>query len=606
MSDSHVLPPANRLIIWLGFAQGAALYALYETDREAVWSPEWAPLFSALLLFVLLLPAVVYWSQGLLNGKPLRGLIALVSVLALGLGTYQGMTVFPLPDMNKPQMAGFPLFAGLALLGFMLVPLVSAWSGQRRTGLILRRWDYAQLFEHAWRNAVVSVQAGVLTGLFWIVLALGAQLFKLIGIDWPKLILDEAWFAIPATTLSVALGIRAGLRRVAFTHTLRKHWLTLTAWLLPMVSLIGSAFVLTSIMGVDKLFERGLSAFFLLWFAAFWVKFFNSAFQDGQAEPPFGTWLRHVLPYTAVGLLVVAGFAAWALQLRISQHGLTPDRIWGVLVVLVALCYGVGYTSSLVNKSSWMANIATANVVAALLMCVGIVLLLSPVLDARKLATNSQMARFHSGQVKEVDLDFYALAKQGRFGHRALADMADQLDPQGKPTSLALKAKGAMQWAEQNRGYQISEDKDKEMPVSSLQAQLDHYPMGKPLPEGFVRFLIADLVTWSSWDRQSSCFDRRYKFSRCNVLQLDLNHDGRDEIVLWKNIDDMEPRVYTHTGSQWRHLGDMHLDSAMSRDSIQADLHAGEFESKAPTWNELRVGDARFHVIERAAPPSKN
>ena len=605
MADTPAFSPISRLVIWLGFAQGGVLYALYKTYQEAIWPVGLAPVFNALLLGALLLPFVVYWSHGILSGKPMRRLVGFVGALVLGLGAYQGMTVFPIPDMEKPQLVGFPVFAGLVLLSFMLVPLVSAWGGKGRAGLTLGRWDYARLFEHAWRNAVVTAQAGVLTGMFWIVLELGAQLFKLIGIDWPKHTIEEAWFAIPVTTLSASLGIRAGLRRAAFTHTLRSHWLTLTAWLLPIVSLIGSAFVLTSMAGVDTLFERGLSAFFLLWFAAFWVKFFNSAFQDGQAAPPFGGWLRRILSYTSLGLLVVAGFAAWALLLRISQHGLTPDRIWGAFVALVGLCYGVGYASSLLKKSRWMQNIAAANVVAALLMCTGIVLLLSPVLDARRLATHSQMDRFHSGKVKQEELDFYALAQQGSFGHAALASIAAQQDAEGKPTSLAIRATEAMQWARPNR-YFGGRDAEKETPVASLQAQLDPYPSDTPLPEGFVRFLKTDLATWNKWDRQTSCFDRKNKNSRCSLLQIDLNRDGYDEIVLWKNLDDFRPWVYTQTGHQWKRLGVMQLDSVRNHASIQADLHAGEVASKAPTWNELRVGHAQFHVVEGARVTSED
>lgn len=563
-------------------------------------------MFNALLLASLLLPFVVYWGQGILGGRPMRWLLALMGLLVLGIGAYQGATVFPLQEMDKPILADFSAFAGLALTSFMMVPLASAWCKGNRAGLTLGRWDYALLFEHSWRNAVITVQAGVLTCLFWIVLELGAQLFSLIGIDWPKKTIEKSWFAIPVTTLSIALGIRAGLRRAAFTSTLRNHWLALTAWLLPIVSLIGAAFTLTSMAGVDKLFERGLSAFFLLWFAAFWVKFFNSAFQDGKTEPPFGKWLGRVLPYTSLGLLVVAGMAAWALLLRIDQHGLTPDRIWGVFVALVALCYGVGYPLSLVNGTGWMRRIADANVLAALVMCAGILLLLSPVLDARKLSTDSQVSRLDSGKVKADDFDVFALTQQGSHGHRALAEFAEQRDAQGKPTRLAFRATEAMESAHRYR-YWENEDRDKEAPVVDFQSRLDSYPAGKLPPEGFMDFLGKDIGKWERWERQQSCFDQRNKSSRCTLLQIDLNNDGLDEIVLWKNLNDFQPWVYSRAGEKWMRAGSLQRFGGMGRqESIQAELYAGEFESKPSLWNELRIGKMRFQIRDKTETASED
>lgn len=586
------------MIVWLGLAQGLILYVLYKTHQEAVWAPQSGPLFNALLLAALLLPFVVYWGQGILAGRRLARLLALIGLLVLGLGAYQGMTVFPLPEANKPRLADFSTYAGLSLVCFMLVPLVSAWSGTRSEGLTLRRWDYALLFEHAWRNSVITVQAGVLTCLFWAVLVLGAQLFRMIGVDWPKEIIEESWFAIPVTTLSNALGIRAGLRRSAFTNTLRNHWLTLTAWLLPIVSLIGAAFALTSMTGVDKLFERGLSAFFLLWFAAFWVKFFNSAFQDGKTAPPFGTWLSRMLPFTSPALAAVSGMALWALLLRVDQHGLTPDRIWGVFVACVALCYGLVYALSLMDRTGWMRRIPDANVLAALIMCAGIVLLLSPVLDACRLSTDSQMARLNSGEVQAGDFDVYALTRQGKAGHEALAGLARQQDAEGKPTHLAFRAIEAIESA-QDFGYWENEDRHKEMPVADIVSRLDSFPRDIPPAEDFIGFLREEVAKWEKWERQRSCFDRRNKSSRCTLLQIDLNNDGSEEVVLWRMRSDFHPLMYSRLDGKWRRIGSLqYFGGAGDRQSVQAELYAGEFEARPSAWKELRIGERIYRIDE--------
>lgn len=589
----------NNALIWVGLAQGAALYALYKTHEAMIWPVGWGPLLNALLLSFLLLPLVVYWSQGILARHTLIKLLLVLGLLITGISAYQGATLFTYTDLEKPRVVDFPVFFGLGMVSFMAVPLVSAWRNRGQVGLALGRWDYATLFEHAWRNAVITVQAGVLTGLLWIVLQLGAQLFRLIGVDWPHEVLEEAWFAMPVTTLSIALGIRAGLKRAAFVVTLRNHWLTLTSWLLPLVGLIGSAFVLTSLTGVDKLFERGLSAFFLLWFAAFWVKFFNSAFQDGQSEPPFGARLQKVLPYTALALLAITGLAAWALGIRVSQHGLTPDRVWGLLVICVGLCYGIGYALSLANKTQWMGSVPHANVLAALMMGAGIVLLLSPVLDARRLSTSSQISRLEAGKVDAAEFDVHALTNQGRFGYEALQNLTQQKSLKNEATPLALRAREAIEMAQQNLAWGETRDESVAMRVVDVRERLDLYPRGAVLQPDFADFLKTDIGSWDGWHRQDSCFAQSRKTLRCSLLQQDLDRDGQAEMILWKTRHDLQPRVYTKRGNAWKRVGYLTFSKSPTQPvDIQTQLMTETVTSQPAMWNELSVGTTRYFVHE--------
>lgn len=587
---------STRFLVWLGLAQGAVLYALYKSHQEKLWPPEWGWLFNAVLLSALLLPFVAYWGQDVLSRPALRRLLLAAGTLIFGLGAYQGATVFPLLDASRPQLAPAATFLGLGLLGFMLVPLSSGWA-RGTPHATLGSWNYARLFEHAWRNAVITVQAGALTALFWGVLSLGAQLFHLIGVEWPRETIGKPWFAIPVTTLSIALGLRTGLRRAAFTVTLRNHWLTLTVWLLPVASLIGVAFVLTSLAGVGTLFERGLSAFFLLWFAAFWITFFNSAFQDGQGAPALHRLLRRTLPFAALALLAVVGLAAWALTLRIQQYGLTPDRIWGVLVVTVALVYGLGYALSLraAAPARWMPGIAPANIVAALIMCLGIVLLLSPALDANRMATANQMARLRAGTDQADAFDVGALTQQGRAGYVALAGLQRRRDTHGNPDKLALRAEDAINNANRYRELNPSGKL-----VAGLGERIDSYPVGQPLPVDFVEFLKKDVLEWDSWQQAQSCFSQDQTRLRCTVLQIDLDRDGENEVVLWRMPHEYQPAVYARSHAQWRRVGYLAAGNRGAPDSVRAELASNAYAAQPLGWDALRIGTTRFQVFEIA------
>ncbi|MFP5418111.1 MAG: hypothetical protein ACLGHA_03050 [Gammaproteobacteria bacterium] len=588
---------STRFPVWLGLAQGIALYVLYRTLHDAAWPPESGWLFNGVLLCTLLLPFAAYWSQDVLATSARRKLLLVLAGLVFGLGAYQAATVYPQLEATRLQLAPAPAFFGLALLVFMAVPLASGWA-RGEPGDTWGRWNYSRLFEHAWRNTVVTIQAGVLTALFWILVLLGAQLFNLIGVEWPWELIREKWFAIPVTTFAIALGMRGGLRRSAFTVSLRNHWLTLTVWLLPLASLIGAAFVLTSLAGVGSLFDRGLSAFVLLWFAAFWIKFFNSAYQDGQTAPALHPLLRRVLPATAPALLAVIGLASWALFVRIGQYGLTPDRIWGVLVVGVALTYGAGYSLSAWRggASRWMPTMGSTNIAAALVMCIGIVLLLSPALDPNRLATANQIARLDTGRVSADEFDVHALTRQGRAGHDALVALRGRPGADGRPGKLAVRADEAFS---QRRYARQRDQPESQQQVADPADRIESLPAGKALPAGFSGFLKQDIAGWESWERTRSCFALHQTQPKCVLLQVDLDRDGRDEVVLWDTPSSAQSRVYAYRQNAWQRIGRLVPERGLSN-SVRADVATGDYAVQPSRWDALRVGAGRFQVFEKA------
>lgn len=246
-----------------------------------------------------------------------------------------------------------------------------------------------------------------------------------------------------------------------------------------------------------------------------------------------------------------------------------------------------------------MSSITDANVLAALIMCAGIVLLLSPILDAHRLSTNSQISRLNAGKVKVANFDTYALTQQGRFGHDVLQNLSQQKDTNGKATQLALRANESIESAQRNIAYAWG-NKPEEIPVADLPERLDIYPTGTLLPEDFLSFLRADIRTWESWMRRDSCLDQSNTNLRCSLLQVDLNRDGQPEMVLWKARRDSEPRVYSKIASQWKRMG--HLTPSRSGEDYFADiptqLATGGFTASPPAWNELSIGKTRYFMRE--------
>jgi len=253
--------------------------------------------------------------------------------------------------------------------------------------------------------------------------------------------------------------VRTGLRRAAFTVTLRNHWLTLTVWLLPLASLIGVGICADQFCRRGEIVRARPVGLFPAVVCRVLDHLFNSAFQDGQAEP---RCIASCAVYCRSPRWLCWPWWGWppgrwhcAFINTVSHR----TGIWGALVVAVALVYGMGYVLALRagRETRWMLGIAPANIVASLIMSAGIALLLSPALDANRLATDSQMARLQSGQVQADDFDVWALSRQERAGHDALAALGRQRGVDGKPSRLALRAGGCAHNANRYRGSEFNE-----------------------------------------------------------------------------------------------------------------------------------------------------
>ena len=100
--------------------------------------------------------------------------------------------------------------------------------------------DYTTHFDVAWKIAVQGALAAAFTGAFWGLLWLGAGLFDLINIDFFIELLQERWFAIPATTLAVSAAAHVTDVRAGIVRGIRTLGLSLLSWLLPLMTLIAA------------------------------------------------------------------------------------------------------------------------------------------------------------------------------------------------------------------------------------------------------------------------------------------------------------------------------------------------------------------------------
>ena len=174
-------------------------------------------------------------------------------------------------DSQRPMLITFLIGAA----GFVLLPLVQELDPRQP------QWNYPAVFRAAWRNTVHLALAVCLSISVFVLLWIAGMMFRMIGINTVLDVLGHARFHIAAWPIVLAVSLVGVRRRPQIADTLRRSWLTLNAWLLPLVALVGLAFTIALAARMALGFEAvKLSAGALIAFCALWIKLINAAWQD--------------------------------------------------------------------------------------------------------------------------------------------------------------------------------------------------------------------------------------------------------------------------------------------------------------------------------------
>lgn len=573
--------------IGIGLLQGLILYLLYRSasDSQALaWPANQPSLFAALVLAAAFAPVMMLAGVGRMGWKALApwGAVAAAALALMGWhdAAQQATDYFRPPYLRFPVVA----FAAAALFiaHHLIVPAIEG-----------RRWiaDYDDYFDTAWKAGVQLVLSLGFTGAFWLLLFLGAALFRVIGLSFLSDLIDEKWFAIPVTCLVFAVAVQLTDVRGALIRGVRTVALMLLSWLLLVISVLVAGFLAAlPFTGLDGLWKTGSATALVLSAAAALIVLINTAYQDGREDnlPPVA--LRLAVRVASVLLTPLILIALWGLSLRIGQHGLTPDRIIASACALVGALYAAGYgwaaLSPLWRRTIWMKPLERTNVLAAVLTVLVILALFSPLADPARLSVNDQTARLKRGAVSAEQFDYAFLRfGAGKSGRAALADLAKSSDPEIARRAKAVQAKTSR--------YDIE---DAVIPPRA--PVITPWPADRPLPAAFLSPAASN--------------DPRYGCAReagCLATRRDLNGDGRDEILL--------ATAYRITlfaqgaDGRWVHQGDYQVPYCPgpgARDLREA-LRQPELKTAPPAWPDLAIGAAagRFEPQTHCpTPPSVN
>jgi len=577
------LPPIAISRFGIGLVHGLLLLGLYQALQHDVWPSTNGMLYASLLAVGIFIPTLVVSGIGNLRPVTLAIWAAVAAVLCAGLAAYDIFREpIELTGASPPRrfIPGPATWWSLAAILFIVHTMTVAGEADRRVIA-----NYASHFDTAWKHAVQVALAGGFVGVLWLLLFLGAELFRLIHLEFFGNLIRNQSFSIPVTAVTFDIALHITDARASIVRGTRTLLLILMSWLLPLMVLIGAGFIVAlAFTGLDPLWRTNFAASLLLGAAAALVVLINATHQDGRPEHRLGAVLGYAKVTAVVVILPLVALAGYALALRIVQHGWTPLRIIAVAATTIGAFYAIGYAIAVGRSRQAMTALETTNIVTSLVLVGILIALTTPIADPARISVNDQVRRLELGKIAPEQFDFAFLRfNAASFGTAALERLAGKQEGPNS-TVLAQRASAAL------KAYVPGEIKTpRPLPIGPEERARNIVvvaPRGAALP---AEFLTHDWGSEPEAFRLPSCLTENVA---CEAILTDLDGDERPEIVLLMTL-----RGYVFKADDtkaWRLIGTM---SNVSCGGVRGLLAEGKFVTEKSQFNDLVVGGQRLRVL---------
>ncbi|GGA38564.1 DUF4153 domain-containing protein [Sphingomonas psychrolutea] len=340
------------------------------------------------------------------------------------------------------------------------------------------RFPYPEVHGHAWTNVVLWCACWLFVGVVFALAWLLAALFDLIGLHFLRDLLRHSWFN--ALLFGGGFGAALGLLRERDTvvRLLQRVVTAVLAVLAPVLG-VGLLIFLISLpfTGLHALWDATKSTTPILLSCVIGALILaNAVIGNSEEEEATNPVLRFGAMALAVAMFPLAVVAANATWLRVSQYGLTPDRLWAVVFVALASAYGIAYLLAVARaRGRWAKRARVSNLQLAFVVAGLGLFLATPMLSFNALSTADQLARLESGKIAPEKFDWSALAFDfGESGKAALKRLA-----RSKNATIAARAKDVAskdnRWAVASVDWERSE-------ADLLVKRLRVLPVAIPVP----------------------------------------------------------------------------------------------------------------------------
>ncbi len=586
MSD---LPQTTRLRLALGLLQGTLLYALYRSLVTHTW-PATQPLtFGPALMVSALLPLLAISAWGRMTMRSWLQWLLVATVIVAALAWYDLWRMDPLGSGWRERQAqqGFPsaqawVFVSAGLFMAHALVLSSAQDGRRVA-------HYTTYFDQSWKLFIQHLFSAAFVGVLWLMLFLGATLFGLIGLKFLDRLLHESWFVIPVTSFATAWGLHLTDVKPDIVRGIRGLILVLLSWLLPVITVLGTGFLLSlPFTGLQPLWGTRNASAVLLCTAAALVILINTAFQNGERHEQVNRMVRGFARLACLLLAPIVGLAIYGLSLRVSQHGWSGDRVIAAACLVVATCYALGYGwAALPRRQAWLASVAPVNVGVTWVILAVLLALFSPAADPSRLSVNDQLARLHDGRTKAELFDYHYLRfESGRHGHAALQALAASARQDAESLLAARHAKAALAETDRYRSARNRLSIDAQGVRDNIKAV---WPRGALLPASFLQAPWLPLPGSGRDWRLPECLTQADV--SCEAVLLQLDEGTAPQVLIIQPKPPARAVVMAQDARQtWRVFATLPRRVATCETERER-LRTGQFSYVEPRHKDLKLGD---------------
>lgn len=566
--DSVELSRTTRWgMMFVGLLQGVLCYLLmtYLIPHNSAWLfyglPVTIALTSALLLTVVSFKqrALWYW-------------MALLFVVVLAMSMWLKWSVTGSRQWWQDDV--FFVYGWRLLLMEMLALPWIQYQLYART----EQGRYPQFYTQLWLNSLTLLIVFIANGLFWMVLLLWSELFNLVGITFFKtLFFDSNWFGYVAFSLITALAVILARTQLRLIAAVQKLLTFIATGLLPLVALLALMFIVTlPFTGLEAISQR-ISAAGLLSTLTLILLLLMAMVREPQKEAlPYPSALRYLVKFSLVVAPLYMLIAGWALWVRIHQYGWTPERLHGVLVVVVLLVWSLGYLASLLRRGRNPLEIQGKVILGVSLLILALLILLtSPVLDAWRISVNSHMRLYYSGKIKPDQVSLYMLDHSGKPGRAALEAL--QKDAAFNQDSKRRR--------DLNSLLQGNRDPIQNLSTTQLAPKVMIAPGSKKPDETFWTFAKKQSY------RITSCIEQ----DACVLVDQDLNADGYPEQVLYA-FGDGESLVFGRKENKWTLIAVAQLPEGFNKDQLLQAVANQKLDSAPRVWRDITINGERLKM----------
>lgn len=446
-------------------------------------------------------------------------------------------------------------------------PLFQAWREKRLADADFR-WPipYASTHNHAWTNVVLWCACLVFMGIVWAMTALLAQLFGLIGISFLQDLIGKRWFDFMLTCGAFGAGVGLLRDRDNILRLLQRVVTTILSVLAPVLA-IGLLLFLIALpfTGLHPLWGATKATTPILISCIIGALCLtNGVLGDTDADESQQPLLRYSAMALGAMMLPLAVIAAVSTWMRVHQHGLTPDRLWSLVFIGIALAYGLAYLFALVRQRlHWGGLVRVWNLRLALGLCGMGVLLSTPLIDFGAMSTRDQVARLQDGRTPLDEFDWAALRfKFGAAGVVAVGQLAKSgATPEIKKVAAnALKVENPWQMEDH---------------ALSFDEKFIILPHKIALPDVLQKKLI---------DESYNCYSHE---RRCAIIY----HAGDKEAI---QVSSTFTTLWQLKNGTWGHASDEFGDDYQARNKAQAvaaaEVIKGNFDVKIVTRRQVYAG----------------